>query len=147
MSNPARTNSAAVQGVLGDDYGPKEDGTLPDLTPYIATASAIVDRVITCATRKGYTLSCTETELIERWLAAHFYAVSDKPYQSRSTEGASGQFSGQTAMGFDANQYGQMAQRVDYSGCLRNLDKQQRAGAAWLGKPASQQQSWQDRNG
>lgn len=134
-----RTNAAAVIGVLQDDYGPAEDGSLPSLTPYMASASVIVDRVVTCAANKGITLDANEQEIIERWLSAWAYGESDKPYTQRTTEGASGSFAGQTGEGFCSNLYGQTACRLDWSGCLFNLDKQQRAGAAWLGKPPSQQ--------
>lgn len=137
----ARTTSASVQAVLKDDY----DGAT-DLTPYIATASAIVDRVKTCATRKGKDLSDVELELVERWLAAHLYCQSDKPYTNRSTEGASGAFAGQTSMGFDSTLYGQTACRVDFSGCLLNIDKRQMARSLWLGKTATEQLTYDQRN-
>jgi hypothetical protein len=139
------TTPALVQAVLGDDYGPKQDGTLPDLQPYCDAADVIIQRVVICAQkRKHVTLSSGEQEMIERWLAAHLYAVSDKPYQSRSTEGASGAFAGQTEMGFDATLYGQQAQRLDWSGCLRNLDKQQRAGGKALGRRRGPDERWGD---
>lgn len=134
-------------GVLNDDYGPGENGVSPALQPYIDTATGIVSRVATCATRKGYTLTSDELEIIERWLSAHFYCCSDKAYLSRSTEGASGAFNGQTGKGFEATLYGQQAMNADWSGCLKNLDKQQRAGASWMGKTAAEQLTWQQRNG
>jgi hypothetical protein len=141
-----RTTIAKVQALLGDDYGVKEDGTSPDLQPFIDTATVITDRVDACATKKRIDLTDAELELIERWVAAHLYTAQDKPYSSRSTAGASGQFQGQTAMGYDSTRYGQEAQRIDYSGCLRNIDKQQRAGMAWLGKPLSSQIPYRNRN-
>lgn len=155
MSNPARTDPAHVQAILVKDYDAVNQ---VDLTPYIATASAVVDRVVSDAqTKKNITLSDgphlvagdsigTEAELIERWLAAHFYAVSDKPYTQKSTDKASASFNGQTAQGFEATLYGQMAMRVDWSQCLRNLDQQQRARGVWLGKPPSQQIDYDQRN-
>lgn len=135
----ARTTAALVQGVLGDDYGLNLAGSLPDLIPYIAAASSIVTNLIPCQTRKGYSLTSDNMELIERWLAAHLYKMSDKDYTSRSTAGASGQFAGQTTQGFDATLYGQTAQRLDPSNCLRNLDKQQKGRGIWIGKPPSLQ--------
>lgn len=129
-----------------DDFGAREDGTTPSLTPFIDTAAAIVDRVEACAILKSKTLTATELELVERWLAAHFYAVSDKPYASRSTSGASGSFHGQTGMYLEATLYGQTAMRVDYSGCLAALNKRATAGAMWLGKPPSEQIAYVDRD-
>ena len=148
----ARTTSALVQTILGDDYGPKRDGSLPDLQPYIATAAKMVNRVQTMAAAKvpARTLSegpddaddakASEAGMLERWLAAYFYAVMDSTYTGRSTEGASGQFqAGQQEKGFQGNKYGIAAVAMDYSGCLENLGKKQRAGAIWLGRYPSQQ--------
>lgn len=142
----ARTSAAAVKLLLMDDYGPREDGSLPDLAPFIDTASLLVDRVATCATAKGKTLSTTELELVERWLAAHCYAMADQPYSSRSTQGASGSFQGQTGMALDGTKYGQTAQMVDVSGCLAALGKRQAASMAWLGKVPSEQIDYLDRD-
>ena len=143
---PPRTTSDLVKGLLLDDFGNKLDGVSPDLTPYIATASTIVDRVMTCAINKGLALSNGELELIERWLSAHFYQQADPGYQSRNTLSASGQFTGKTEMGFESTRYGQQALLLDYSNCLRNIQKQQRAGMVWLGKPPSQQIPYVARN-
>lgn len=141
----ARTDSDSVIGVLGDDYGPKVDGTLPSMTPFIASATVIVDRVVTCAARKGITLTDAELELIERWLAAHFYSCSDKNITSKSTEGASASYAGQTEKGFDSTLYGQTAMRIDPSNCLFTVDKTWMAGAIWLGKRPSSQTDYVDR--
>lgn len=143
-----RTTSDNVKGVLrlGSEGGDYDDVANPSLTPYIATANAITSRVYTCSVQKKLTLSTTELELIERWLAAHFYAMSDQTYAQRSTQGASGSFQGQTGMGLEATKYGQTALAVDYSGCLTAINKRQFASGFWLGKPASQQLDWEDRN-
>jgi len=130
-----------------DDYGPRLSGDNPDLDPFIETASSIVDDVVECATAKGKTLTAAKLELIERWLAAHFYAVSDKPYTSRSTVDASGSFAGQTAMYFESTLYGQHAMRLDPSGCLDAIGgkERKRAGGSWLGKNPSSQIDYEDR--
>lgn len=138
-----RTTPQAVKGVLQRDYDTINN---PSLTPYIDTAAVIVSRVATCATTKGVTLSSAELELIERWLAAHFYAVSDKPYTNNTTADASAAYNGQTAMGLDATLYGQQAKAIDYSGCLAAITSRVRASAAWLGKPPSSQIDYIDRD-
>lgn len=138
-----RTDDTAVKTVLLRDYDTRN---LPSLTAFIDTASAIVDRVATCAALKGKSLTTGELELVERWLAAHCYAQSDKTYASRSTAGASGSFDGKTDMGFDSTLYGQTAMRIDYSGCLTAINKRQVAGAVWLGKPPSDQIAYVDRS-
>lgn len=134
----SRTTSSSVQGVLGQDY----DGTT-SLTPYIDSATIIVDRVSSCSTAKGITLSATELEMIERWLSAHFYTKMDPTYQSKSNAGASG--------GFVRNPecpepYKDAAISLDYSGCLKAILSRSFAGGFWAGKPASQQIPYQDRD-
>lgn len=141
----ARTTSEQVIGILisGKQYDAK---TTPDLTGFIETASAVVDRVITCAGRKEVILTDALLELIERWLSAHFYAHADQLFTSKSTAGASGSFQGQTGMHLESTQYGQTAMDLDYSGCLAAINKGARAGAIWLGKPVSQQINYLDRD-
>jgi len=139
----ARTSSAAVQGVLLRDYDTQHN---PVLTPYIDTASAIVDRVAACAIAKGKTLAATELELLERWLAAHFYKCSDQQFASKSTDGASASYTGKTDEGIRSTKYGQTAIDLDASGCLSALAKQQRMSAYWLGKSVPEQISYEERN-
>ncbi len=140
-----RTTTSAVAAVMlpGKDY---DTDAAPSLQPFIDTASVIVDRVNTCATNKGITLSVGELELIERWLAAHCYCMSDQTYASKNTEGAGASFHGQTGLNLDATKYGQMAQSLDYSGCLSAINKRARASGFWLGKAPSSQINYNDRD-
>ena len=137
----ARTTAAAVKLVLNRDYDTRN---LPDLTPYIDTASAMVDDLDECADARGYTIDSTRLELIERWLAAHCYALSDQPYTGRSTLGASGQFQGRTDMGLDATKYGQQAKALDKSGCLAGAGAT--ASILWGGQRPSAQTDYVDRD-
>ena len=139
----ARTNAGKVQGILVNDY----DG-YTTLEGYIETANVIVTRVEACAVAKGVTLTAAELELVERWLSAHFYAVQDKPYASNSTNKASASYHGQTGMYLEATLYGQMATRIDWSGCLAAIATGQRAVASadWLGKPPSEQTDYTQRD-
>jgi hypothetical protein len=130
-----------VQAILGPNYA-----TGVSLAPFIESATDVVDGIVECAAEEDVTLTSTRLELIERWLSAHFYHCSDPVYQSRSTEGASGQFQGQSAMGYDGSRYGQMAMRLDTSGCLRANEKGGKASFIWLGKPVSDQINYQDRD-
>lgn len=145
-----RTTSGAVQGLLMDDYGRRADLTLPDMSPYIETASAFVDDVVACAARKSPPLSigAARLELIERWLAAHCYASVDQPYTSKSQGGASASFQGQTGFYLEGTKYGQMASRLDSTGCLEAIASQQKktASGAWLGKPVSEQIDYTSRD-
>lgn len=135
-----RTTASLVQAVLGDDYGPRLDGSLPDLTPFITAANTITNRVVACASAKGLALSDggqdTEAEQVERWLAAYFYTKQDPIYSSKSTSGASGSF---VRDADEANPYRGAAINIDYSGCLAAILKRQFAFFSWLGKPPSAQ--------
>ena len=131
-----RTTIGAVKGIMepGRDYNGHTD-----LMPFIATANAVVNRVVNLAvTARNMAIQSTDAELIERWLAAHFYCQSDKTYQSKSTQGASGSFTGQTAMGLKSTLYGQTAKVMDPSGVLEAIDERKFAGGHWLGKVSSE---------
>lgn len=142
-----RTTSAAVRALLepGKAYDTVDS---PSLTPFIDAASAMIDDVNECATADGVTLGDTRLELIERWLAAHFYVMSDQAYTSEGTEGASASYQGQTAMFLTASKYGQMAMRLDKSGCLEAVGGAERkvASGFWLGKPPSGQTPYRNRD-
>lgn len=137
------TTSALVQGVLGREY---DSVNSPDLSPYMSVASSLVDQMVSCATRKGLTISSDDQTLLQTWLAAHAYQMADPGYQSRSTLSASGQFQGQFGMRFEMTRFGQMALTLDTTGCLENIGKRQKASFSWTGKTASEQTNYWDRN-
>ena len=146
----ARTTAAVVKLVLGDSSTHPEgagdyDG-VRDLAPFIDSATAIVDRVEACAAAKGKALTSAELELIERWLTAHLYAMSDQQYQSKSTQAASASFRAVGGLNLDGSTYGQTAKLLDYSGCLAAIANRQTAGLTWLGKPPSDQIAYEDRD-
>lgn len=144
----ARTTVLAVQKILGDNYGKVKvdsvDVNSPDLISFIDTATTIVDRVSACAIKRGIPLTTSELELIERWLAAHYYVRMDALEQGGGTEGSSTSYVTPT-MG-DAERYKQSAMEVDYSGCLRRILAGSRARALWLGKAPSAQVPYSDRD-
>lgn len=113
-----RTTTGAVQGILGSDYDSRRS---PDLSPRIETAATLVDDILAKATELGIPLTDTRLEVIERWLAAHLYCVTDRPYKSRSAGGSSGTFDGNTDKGLDATLYGQTAKVLDTTGVLSSL--------------------------
>lgn len=143
----ARTTVEAVIALLtpGNDYDTINE---PNLTPFVDTASAVVDDVVQCITNRGLTLSEARRELLERWLAAHFYQQSDQAYASRSTLRASGQFQGQTGMFLENTKYGQTALTLDTSGCLSRIANGARkvARGYWAGKRPSEQTDYKDRD-
>ena len=141
-----RTSDVAVEGLLRSGADDSDYDGESSLQPFIDTANVIVTRVAACATAKGITLSSAELELIERWLAAHFYKCSDQAFSSESTGGASGSYQGQTGMYLEGTKYGQTAINLDYSGCLLAISKGMRAGASWLGKVPSERIPYEQRD-
>jgi hypothetical protein len=115
---PERTNADLVKAVLLNDYDAEEN---PDLGAAIAAATILVDDIKDKSLKLAMLISDDRLEIIERWLAAHFYAVSDRPYSSRSTGGGSGSFDGSTDKGLDFTGYGQHARLLDPTGYLASL--------------------------
>lgn len=139
-----RTDTGRVQALLADNY----DGQT-DVQQFIDTATVIVDRVVQQAARKirPVTLLDPELELIERWLACHFYCLNDPLYMNKGEDGASGSHQRAPAVeGFESTDYGKGACRIDYSGCLRAIGRRDIASVAWLGKPPSAQIDAEDRD-
>lgn len=137
----ARTTAELVKGVLFLEYDSRRQ---PDLSPFIATASAIVDRCAAQARLRNRTVSDAALADLETWIAAWAYKQSDPCYTSKSTGGASGSFMGQSGKGFDSNRFGTTALAVDPTGCLAGLGRL--AGGFWLGKSEAESLSYADRN-
>lgn len=137
-----RTNEDAVRMILNKDYGKLPDGTMPDLTGYIDSASSIVDDVADCAIAYGEALSTAKLELIERWLSAHLYTKMDPTYSSRSTGKRSGQMIRDPKT---PEPYKDGAQMLDPTGCVSAILNQKVARAGWLGLPPSDQLTAEER--
>jgi hypothetical protein len=129
-----RTTSAAVQGVLIEHY---DSVLIPSLAPFIETANSIVNRLVELDTDS--ILGASTLELIERWLAGHFYAHADQIYQYKQTGNAAATFQGKTGMALTSTQYGQTAILLDSTGELAKLSKETEEGGRrrvdiiWLG--------------
>lgn len=138
-----RTSSAAVQGILGDQFH-----TGDDLTAFIAQGSALTDWLTGKDTDSE--LDATMLELIERNLAAHFYHNRNQTMQSETAGGATGMYRGQTGMGLDGTLFGLAAQTLDVTGWLikRKLEVQsgkRKAKITWLGQTESEQTGYDER--
>jgi hypothetical protein len=138
-----RTTSSLVKGILTKDYDHR--GT-PSLDPFILTANSLVNRLATRAAEIGLSVAADTLELVERWLAAHFYTMSDKSFIENKTAGASAIYHGRTDMNLDASLYGQTAQLLDPTGLLGKLSMRAGASVVWLGKPVSQQIPYEQRD-
>lgn len=120
----ARTTAQQVDHLLAGEYDQKTK-----LSPYIETASVIVNWLATQDLAAEGLLNAGQLELIERWLAAHYYQMSDPGYTTRSTAGASGGFQGQFTTGFKMTRFGQTAMVLDVTGLLARRDKEMEEGA------------------
>lgn len=138
-----RTTIPAVQAILGSNYGTLQDGvTLPSLQPFIDSASSLVDQCVSFGNVRGWNFGGTGTglnpaqqELVERWLAAHFYTVMDPLYTTKGQGGASASFEGRNAdqdpIGMTA--YGRQAKAIDWTGALTAISKRAFARGFHLG--------------
>lgn len=142
-----RTNPKLVAERLNS--GGNYDGSTSLAHP-IAMAYSLVSRVIEKAAGDDITISTEDAKLLETELAAHFHCISDRVYMSRSTLGASGSFGGVLGKGLEFTPYGQAALAFDPSqGWLKALtavDGSGVVGVTWLGKPQSEQLTWEERN-
>lgn len=129
----ARISPGAVEGILVDNY----DG-VTDLAPFILAATNQVDYIVTQDTARIMTPQMLQ--IVETWLAAHFYFHADRAYKSKSTGSASGSFDGATAMVFNSTLYGQTAMANDFTNTLARRNQEvstgyvRTAGLLWLGK-------------
>ncbi len=127
----ARTTAAAVLALLADNW----DG-ITDVTQFIDIASAVVDDVVVSSASRlppSRSITNARAELIERWLAAHYYQQMDQAYATKSTAGASATFQGQTTMSIEGTKYGQAAINLDFSGTLSAISRRYFARGAWMG--------------
>ena len=126
-----RTTSEAVADIIETDVA-------IDLTPFIATSSALVTKH--CA-EKNSAYTEAELELIERWLAAHCYTVRD-PRTTRENLGKlETTFQSKVDLGLNTSHYGQMAMMLDWYGGLAALNEtmingggRRVVGITWLGE-------------
>lgn len=130
----ARTDQASVAGVLVDSSTHSKgqgdwDGET-SLTPYIDTASAVVDNAVELAAADGESYAASTLELMERWLAAHYYTVMDPLYKSKSTNRASASF--------NERSYKDVALELDPLGYLADALSKHRARGFWLGRAQDQ---------
>lgn len=86
------------------------------LTPFIRSAAVTVDWL---ASQDSESLLNDERlELIELFLAAHFFEVKKKRTTNESRNGVSASFQGQTKMGFLGTDHGVHACELDLTGLL-----------------------------
>lgn len=111
---PGRTTAILVGGVI--DIAQVNNVPIP-VDQFIDVANELVTELCTNSKYSNYRL-----ELIERWLAAHFYCI----YDPRSAEDVAGdvrqRLESHTGYGLRNSQYGQQAMRLDTAGNLAVMD-------------------------
>lgn len=121
------TNIAEILAICKevDDETP-----VTEMNMFIQTAHVIV-----CENLDGYSISTARLTLVERYLAAHFAAVTYTPTSFEAAGKVQESFSTKVALGFDLTRYGQQALRLDPTGNLRRMDeaKIKKATISWLG--------------
>jgi len=117
-----RTTSELVAGIIEVD----ESITLD---PFILAASALVDDI---AERSGH--DSDRLQLIETWLAAHFYTVRDPRPTSERASTIEVRYQSAVDLNLATSHYGQMAMTLDTSGLLRAISAgKRRPSVTWLG--------------
>lgn len=105
---------------------------------FILAANELVTECCAGANGPSSSYSDARLELIERWLAAHFYTTRDPRLASEGAGGISVSYQSTVGFGFDASHYGQMAVRLDTNGGLARLNEDMKKGKPrqavhWLG--------------
>lgn len=106
----ARTTPEQVEGII-------DVGAGSDLTPFIESANVLVEEV---CVPLGY--SDVQLEVIERWLAAHFYAIFDGQVTTVRAGSAGASFQYAIDLGLNCTMWGQQALRFDTLGGLAALN-------------------------
>lgn len=120
----ARTTPSAVAGIIEVDPA-------IDLAPFIETAAVFVDEIAADSAAPPE----ARLEIIERWLAAHFYATRDPRAAAEGAGGVSATYQNAVAVGFENSHYGQVAVRLDPTGLLARQGRPAPVAAGyWLGK-------------
>lgn len=131
-----RTNATLLAEII------ELDSTI-NVTSKISTANFLYNKVVGDSTHET-----DHAEMIERWLAAHFYAIHDVRVVSESIEGLSETRSNPVKTGLNATTYGQQAIALDTSGKLAAYAKYQEKGGippgtaigiSWLGRTEREQ--------
>lgn len=105
-----RTTAELVGGIIEVDVN-------ISLDPFLTTASTLVDDV----ELNDSSLTDARLELIERWLAAHFYCMRDPRAVSERAGPVSATYQSKVDLRLNLSHYGQMAIILDTSGYLRSL--------------------------
>lgn len=97
------------------------DLTGPELDAFIASAGVLVGPEGCDLLGKGITAATIDE--VQKWLAAHFATANDPRVETHRTSGHTVAFESKIDLGLDSSRFGQMAKRLDPTGCLSQRDK------------------------
>jgi hypothetical protein len=118
--------------------------TWPDLDEFIDPANELVTECCVTRVATGGLTPYTDHRLllIEKYLSAHFYHISDQRSASETVTGVGQMFQYKLGLGLDVTTYGQQVKRLDTYGFLASLDSvandvklPRAAGIMYLGTP------------
>lgn len=132
-----RTASDAVKLIIETDAS-----ISTDLVPFIETASYLIDKLLVTAVDEEGNLyhDSTSLELVERWLAAHFYAIRDLRRASEKAGSVGESVMYKVDLNLALTVYGQQAMLLDISGELAAHNNNVTEGSTktasmvWLGE-------------
>lgn len=115
-----RTTAAAVKEIIEVD-----ETISTDLVPFIEAATMLVDRVVAVAVDESGNVYYTapQLEVIERWLAAHFYAVRDPRVVTEGAGSVMVRYESHVELNLNNTRYGQQAMLLDTAGGLAKLNR------------------------
>lgn len=127
---PVRTSADRVSKII--DY---DTELIPDIQPFINDASVMVDTLVAT----DASVSANVLELVERYLAAHFIAITDPRVATEQVGSLLTTYQYKLAQGLAITHYGSMAMFLDTSGRLSNWNNRVIEGIInpqifWAGK-------------
>ena len=108
------------------------DLTDPELVAFIASAGVLVGPDGCDLLGKGVTAATIDE--VQKWLAAAFATANDPRVESHRTSGHTVDFESKIDLGLNSSRFGQIAMRLDPTGCLSQKDKAGRI--PFLARPA-----------
>lgn len=147
---PFRVGEADIKGMI--TVAPRDEQGQPiNLSHCIQLANVITDQI--SDNDDDGVMTDKKLAQIEKLLAIHFYTFRDQQYKSKSVDGASDNYQGDTGMYFESSFYGQTAKMMDSTGTLAEMERNARENAGrheismdWLGKSDSDRLSYYDRD-
>lgn len=127
-----RTTVTRVLSILGGNYG-SVNGITVELQPFITKANLQINQALQLMLQMpSLPLLPTNDDLtmMETWLAAYYYSMTDPLQTNQSTAGASASF---VTEKLDANRYKAGAIQADPTGVLQSLLNRQFARTFALG--------------